>query len=145
MRVMKFKLRRCTMVEYLGEKDGVERVIATVSYKDGEPVVQTDDPKVREQLHEMFYPPKEYIESWRAEEGDEETEENLKRGFPDYLRLSVDEESGIHKDIIVPQRRGDPYYLESLIGRWQAKGGMAGYKEIWAREAGKVWDEEVEL
>lgn len=130
------------MVEVLGTKGRVERVIATISRRDGRIVVDAEEPDVKRELLRWMYPSNEEVERLRSIVGDEETAKNRTGGWPSHMRVAV-EWNGRTQEIAIAQRRDDLYYLEALYGPRRAP--IAGYEHVWIRPAGETWEEEIEL
>lgn len=146
------KILRCTKVEILGSKDGKEEVIATVSKKDGQLTVKSNDNEFKRGLLEKLttsLTDEEKRKLIRLTEPRIIKEElgkrvkNWRNGFPLYWSR---EKNGWHEDLVIIQEPQDPFFLEALVGPEKLVSRdekLCGYTNIWAREAGKVWEEEV--
>lgn len=117
---MKVRITRCTKVEFCGTKNDAERVIATVSRRDGDMVVESVDPEVRQELIQKL--------------------PRLQVGL-----VFGTKKHGVHRDWELLQAQDDPFYLEALCGPQLDLNTIAGYKWIWGRAAGKTWVEEIEV
>lgn len=116
------KILRCTKVEVVGKKDGKERVIAVISKKDGQLVIDSEDKEFKKKLEEFL-----------ITQGER------------FLRFTEEDTSGFKRQVLYTQRIEDPFYLEALCGPWWIGKEIWGYSDVFAREAGKVWEEEVPL
>lgn len=114
------KILRCDKTEFLGTKDGKEKVIATVSMKDSKVVVESEDLEFKKNLEN-------FLNSGEGERA---------------LRWTREDIFGFRAQVLSFQKPGDTFFLEALVGPW-SKGELWGYKDVWAREAGKIWEEEV--
>jgi len=115
------RILRCDKVEIcsMNLKTREIKVIAIVTVKDGKAVVESEDKYFKEKAEEFL----NTGEKW--------------------LRWSYTDTLGYKKQILTAQGPGDPYFLEAISGPWSSGKELWGYAEVFAREAGKIWWEEI--
>lgn len=109
------KIQNCDKVEVLNTQDGKHKVIAVISMKDGKPIVESDDDALKKDIEKF-----------------------LKEGEPT-LKLTRRDSSGFSQMVIVPQKPEDKFFLVALMGPW---GKVLNYPYVWARRAGRTWEED---
>ena len=116
----KIKILRCDKVEVcsMNLKTREIKVIATVTVKDGKTVVESEDKRFKEKAEEFL-----------------NTGEHFMRG-------TREDTSGYRQQVLIPQKPGDPDFFLAIIGHWGKE--LWGYPEVFAREAGKIWEEEID-
>lgn len=133
-------------MEFVYGKPGDFKVIATVSMKDSEVIVESDDAHFKECLLKELTGEnwKEFWKNLPKERKDELSKEGFsEESYGRFLRWTGDEGFGFHSENLTRQKPGDPFFLESLCGPWNDGKELWGYTDVFARRAGKIWKEEV--
>ena len=110
------KIQNCDKIEVLEfTKEKRDRLLATISMKDGKPVVESDDAALKKDIERL-------LSFWQP-----------------HLKLTRRDSSGFSQRVIVPQDPGDKFYMVALTGPW---GKVLNHDYVWARPAGKIWEDD---